>query len=160
MALDTTQHKQIQAFRDSVETYVAREGIGSQVERLDRPDDSVLSSRFAVGPHLWYALTLKPFLPQFLAGIATDDPFRNEDFQQFIRETSLTMPEFVQLGFEAVGLVWRDPPVHHYRDHENVFYFVTPVDLPSLTVLEEPSIMDKARRMMRGYHWAFSGRVA
>jgi hypothetical protein len=160
MALNETQRKQIETFRDSVETDVESEGIGSHPERADRPDDSALSSHFPVGPHLWYALTVKPFLPQFLVGIVTDDPFRNEDFQQLIRGTSLTMPEFVQLGFEAAGLVWRDPPVHHYRDRDNIFYFVTPVDLPSLTVLEEPSIMDKARRMMRGYHWAFSGRVA
>jgi len=160
MALKERERQHVHAFREAVESYAVREGIGCEPERVDHPGEAVLSSRFSAGPHQWYVLTVQPFLPQFSAGALTDDPFCDKDFERLSLQAGLTKPEFVQLGFEAAGLVWRDPPVQHFRDRDNVYYFVTPVDLPSFEMLTEAATIDKAKRMLLGYHLAFSGRVA
>jgi len=157
MRLTQEQQSTIRRFREAVESYALRELFTGAPVRID--DEAVLASRFSSGPHVWYVLGIQPSLPQFHVGLVTDDPDRSRDFERMIEETGVTIREFVQLGFEAAGLVWRDPPVHHYRDRWNAFFFVTPVDVPSVDVLASPDVVHKAERMLRGYHLAFSGRV-
>lgn len=159
MALNEQEKCLIQRFRSAVESYAVRELFGGSPVRIDREDAALLSSRFPTEPHLWYVLTIQPCLRQFHIGIVTDDADRSKDFERMMADTGLTYPEFVQLGFEAAGLAWRDPPVQHFRDHRNEFFFSTPVGVTSIDVLDDERTVQKAEQMLRGYHLAFSGQV-
>jgi len=159
MALREREKRFIERFRSAIESYALGELFGGSAARMDREDGSWLSSRFPAEPHLWYVLTIQPFLEQFQIGLVTDDPDRSKDFERMIADTGLTCAEFVQLGFEAAGLRWQDPPVQHFRDHRNEFFYWTPVDVACLDVLEDHGTVRKAEQMLRGYYLVFSGQV-
>lgn len=131
-------------------------GFGA-VSRQDRGDHSTLATRWAADKRVWYECTVRPFLPQARAGMMTDDRWRNEGFERMIEDSGDTMPEFVGLGFESAGLVEPEPVVEHYRDQGKYFYFATPLALDSIDQLAGEAVFDKIRRMLKGYHLAFSG---
>jgi hypothetical protein len=157
MSLDPRQLELIDAFRGRVEAALANEiGFGS-VSREDRQDHSTLATRWVADTRVWYECTVRPFLPQVRAGIMTDDRWRSEGFEQMIEDSGDTMPEFVGVGFESAELVWPEPVVEHYRDQDRCFYFATPLALETIDRLADEAIVDKIRRMLKGYHLAFSG---
>ena len=155
MTLDDHQRQIIDAFRTWIESAVDDEL--RSIERHDREDESVLATRWKVNNHLWYEVAVRPLLPQVRIGVMTDDPWRSKDFEQMIADSSLTIQEFVGLGFEAAGLDWPDPPVEHYREWDRYFYFVTPTDLKSIEQLADEAFREKASRILAGYQHAFSG---
>lgn len=159
MPLSDSDRKLVGEFRSAIERSFAGDPRFSDVVRDDRPDESVLATRFAVLESVWMELTVRPFVPQLRAGIVTDDRWKNEELEERIEETGDTMAEFVELGFDDAGLEWRAPQVEHYRDQGKYFCFATSVELPSLAALREPQTADKARRMMEGYYHAFRAAI-
>jgi len=159
MPLDEQTRQIIRAFRAWIESAV-NDGLRS-VEHHDREDESLLATRWKVNNHLWYEMTVRPFLPQVRVGVMTDDPWRSGDFERMIADAGFTIQEFVALGFEAAGLDWPDPPVEHYRERGEewgeCFYFVTPLDLSSIEQLADEAFREKASRILAGYRHAFSG---
>ncbi len=160
MPLTDEQKAKIAAFREFVERMVGADERFGACERSDREDLSTLASRWKVEEGVWYELTVRPFLPQVRAGIMTDDRWKSEDFEQKIEDSGDTMQEFVEMGFEAAGLDWVEPPVEHYRDQGRYFYFATPLDLKSLDQLDDTATRDKVLKMIEGYRVAFSGEGA
>ncbi len=157
MPLDDRQRELIRDFRDTLEADVSRDVGLPAPERDDRGDESTLASRWPAENNVWYELAIRPFLPQVRVGICTTDRWRNEDMEQLIEDSGETMQEFVELGFASSGLDWPEPPVEHYRDHGRRFYFATPLDLETLDQLADEAVREKTRRMLTGYHRAFTG---
>lgn len=159
MLLSESDRTLVTDFRAAIERAFASDARFSRIIRDDRPDGSVLATRFALLDDLWLELTLRPFVPQLRAGIVTVDRWKNEELEERIEETGDTMSEFLELGFDEAGLDWREPQVEHYRDQGRYFCFATGLDLPSLRELLDPATVDKARRMMEGYYHAFRGAI-
>lgn len=154
MPLSDGDRKLISAFRDAFERKYAGDARFSGVVREDRPDESYLTSRFAVADRVWLEMTIRPLIPQVRAGIVTDDRWRNEDFEERIEETGDTMSEFVELGFDEAGLEWPNPPVEHFRESGKYFCFLTPFEIGSLAELNGPA-GDRLTRVFEGYYEAF-----
>ena len=145
----------VASFRQALEQGVsATPGFGP-LSRDDRADGSMLISRFEVAPHVWIELTIRPAVPQVRAGIMTDDRWRNEELEEAIEETGDTMSEFVESGFDEVGLDFPEPLVEHYRDQGRFFVFSTGVEPRSLADLADASTLRRARLMLLGYYTAF-----
>lgn len=147
--------------RTAIESFRARivEAIGDRwgpPVRLDRDDAEAITTRWRLEPHLWCELTIRPFLAQVRVGVVTDDAWRDRDYEQFIIDEDYTPSEFVASGFGEEGLTWEDPPVEHYRDGEDLFRFVTPLEIGQLARLAEADCVDQARRMLLGYARAFT----
>lgn len=156
MSLNADQLKLIATFRDWMESAVDRGDALGVPQRQDREDHSTLATRWPAGEHTWLELTVRPFIPQVRSGIMTDDRRKNEQLEQMIEDSGDTVREFVDLGFEAAGLDWSDPPVEHYRDQGKYFYFATPLDLESIRQLGEQSLRDKVKGLLNGYRRAFT----
>src|SRR5262245_49829651 len=159
MPLSDSDRKLVSDFRAALEHSYARDDRFLRLVRDDRPDDSVLASRFAVLDDVWLELTVRPFVPQLRAAIVTTDRWKNEELEERIEETGDTMSEFLELGFDEAGLDWRAPQVEHYRDQGKYFCFATGLELPSLRSLADAATQDKARRMLEGYYHAFRGAI-
>ena len=154
---DAGERETIDAFRAWIESAVSeRIELGSP-ERCDREDYWKLTTRWAVEPHFWYDVTIKPTVPQVRVALMTDDPWRSRDLTERVRDGGWTLQEFVAAGLASVGLAWPEPPVEHYREREIWYYFATPVDLRSLEALAEPAIRAKVLGVVEGYHQAFLG---
>lgn len=160
MPLTDNDRKTIADFRAAFERHWGGDGRFGASVRDDRPDESVLSTRFAIMDRLWLDLTIRPFIPQIRVGIVTDDRWKNEELEERIEETGDTMPEFLELGFDEAGLDWREPAVEHYRDQGKYFCFATPLELKMIADLMKPEIADRARRMFEGYYQAFGAAIA
>lgn len=159
MPLTEEQRKTVADFRDWIEAAVRRDAHFQNMERADREDESTLATRWQSGTNLWYEVTVRPFLPQARVGVMTDDRWLSEELEQKIEDSGDTMQEFVEMGLEAAGLSWLDPPVEHYRDQGKYFYFATPLDLRSIDGLADGAIREKILHMLEGYRLAFSGEA-
>jgi hypothetical protein len=145
----------IEQFLGTLATRLADLDTLSPPGRVAREDGTAISLRFEVAAHVWLDLTLRPDVPQVRAGIMTDDRWVSEDLEQAIEDSGDTMSEFVELGFEEADLAWLGPPVEHYREQGQYFYFSTGFEPSSTAALVEPDVMVKAERMVRGYYLAF-----
>jgi hypothetical protein len=159
MQLTPEQNTAIEDFRTWIEKAVGELAMLGEFDRQDRDDRSTLATRWAWERDIWFEVALRPFLPQIRVGLLTTDRWKSEDFEQMIEDSGDTMQEFVELGFDTVGLDWRDPPVEHYRHEARYYYFATPLDLQSLDQLARDDIRAKVCKMVQGYHCAFSGTV-
>ena len=157
MPLTQTQQDHVSVFRDRLEAECRGDGRFSGVTRHDRPDGSLLATRFetADNPRVWLEIAVRPQIPQVRIGILTDDRWKSEDFEEKIEESGDTMREFVEMGFEEAGLEWLDPPVEHFREERQYFYFATALDLKATEELTQPAVLKKARQMLDGYYHAF-----
>lgn len=158
MGLSDADRKLIAAFRDGFERRYAGDERFSGVTRDDRPDESYLTSRFAVADHVWLEMTIRPFIPQVRAGIVTDDRWRNEDLEERIEETGDTMSEFVELGFDQAGLEWPAPPVEHFREAGRFFCFLTPLEIAAPAELNGPAAA-RLTKVFEGYYEAFRAAI-
>ncbi|HPD28855.1 MAG TPA: hypothetical protein PLL20_02590 [Phycisphaerae bacterium] len=149
----------IEAFRSRVETLAGTRLGLPQLERHDRPDHWVMASRWPMDRHWWLELAVRPTVPQIRVTVVTDDPMRSLDAEVMISESSLTLREFISLGFHDAGLAWPEPPVEHYRENAERFCFATPLDLASLDELCGEAMREKVLKMLDGYHRCFTGRV-
>ena len=155
MPLSGPERSSVETFRLRCERQLAGRGRIGQPARDDRPDESVLATRFPLADRIWLELTVRPFVPQVRAGIVTDDRWKNEELEERIEESGDTMSEFVEMGFEEAGLEWIGPPVEHYRDQGRYFCFATGLELRSLADLAEEATFDRLARMLDGYYRAF-----
>ncbi len=160
MPLSEKERERIEAFRAYVEDTAASDDRYGPMERVDREDESVLATRFAPAPKCWFEIALRPHIPQIRVGFLTDDRWKSEECETAIEESGDTMQEFVGLGFSDAGLEWPDPPVEHFRESGQYFYFATPLALEGLEDLDLGEIRDKALRMLEGYFIAFGPAVA
>ena len=116
MPLNAEDRRLIARFRDEFEKSYAKDDRFVEIARDDRADESTLATRFKVAPRLWLEFALRPLLPQIRAGILTDDRWMSEELEEAIESTGDDMSEFVEAGFDEVGLNWPNPPVEHYRE--------------------------------------------
>ena len=156
MLLTDPQRRIIQAFRAWIESAIETGSRFGGWERIDRQDESTLITRWAAGQDEFYEVAIRPGLPQVRVGLITEDRYKSRDFEQMIEGSGDTMQEFVALGFETAGLDWAQPPVEHYRQGQD-YYFVTPVDLPSLDQLNDEAFRIKVHLIFEGYYHAFTG---
>lgn len=163
MPLDPHQREHIRLFRDRFRNRFAADPRFGEITLDDRPDDSTLAMRFAVGEKLWLEMAIRPFIPQVRAGIMTEDRWISEDLETAIEESGDTMSEFVEMGFDEAGLTWKNPIVEHYMErpgeNQKRFYFATALELPSLDDLGQPATFDKVRGMLEGYYESFRSAI-
>jgi hypothetical protein len=155
MPLDAKDQEIIDRFRAWCEQEFGVDERWGAPTRHDREDGSLLATRFKVADSLWLEAALRPQIPQFRAGLVTDDRWTSEDLEQTIEDSGDTMSEFVELGFDEVDLAWTDPIVEHYREGGQYFYFSTGLDLDRLSQLDDAALREKASKMVRGYYEAF-----
>jgi len=157
MPLDDRCRRVIEDFREWIESAVSGLlGVGDFI-RYDVRDTSVLVTRWPMGRHLWYEVSVRPFLPQVRAGIMTDDVYRSRDFRRMIDGTGDTMVEFMVQAFSEVGLDWIDPPVEHYCEDGSRYYYSVPMDIRALDQLAEGALRDKVLKILSGFGHAFLG---
>ncbi len=159
MPLTELDRDRIDHFRTYMEDALAQDDRYGAPVRHDRDDDSILATRFEVGPNFWLELGVRPFIPQLRIGILTDDRWKSEELEELIESSGDSMVEFVELGFDEAGLDWKNPPVEHFRDAGTYFYFATPLDLSEIAELEADEPRAKALRMLEGYLIAFGPAV-
>lgn len=155
--MSTTEQQSaiVDAFRSFVEDTCAHDDRYGAAERHDRKDGSTLATRLAAGESCWFEVAVRPLIPQVRVGFVTDDRWKSEEIEQAIQDSGDTMEEFVGIAFEEAGLDWDEPPVEHYREAGQFFYFATPLDLEHLADLDEERIRNKTLRMLEGYLIAF-----
>ncbi|MBI4719506.1 MAG: hypothetical protein HY763_17050 [Planctomycetes bacterium] len=136
MPLNEQQRETIIAFREFVEDSVSADARYGVASRHDREDGSVLAVRFAAAPR-----------------------WKSEEAEQAIEDSGDTMSEFVEAGFDEAGLDWPDPPVEHFREGGEYFYFATSLNLDETGDLNLDATRDKVLRMLEGYLIAFGPAV-
>lgn len=159
MPLSEQQRDTIIAFREFVEDSVSADARYGVASRHDREDGSFLAVRFAAAPKCWFEVAVRPFVPQVRVGFLTNDRWKSEEAEQAIEDSGDTMSEFVEAGFDEAGLDWPDPPVEHFREGGEYFYFATSLILDELGDLNLDGTRDKVLRMLEGYLIAFGPAV-
>lgn len=155
MSLTEDQLAYATSFREYVEQSVSADERYGELSRHDRPDGSLLASRFHMGGKCWLEVALRPFVPQVRVGFLTSDRWKSEEAEELIESSGDSMAEFVEMGFSDAGLDWTDPPVEHFREAGEFFYFATPLAIDELRELDNDDIRDKTLRMLEGYLVAF-----
>lgn len=155
MPLTDEQHAAIESFRQYIEDTVSTDDRYGPASRHDRPDGSILASRFEVAPKCWFEVAVRPLIPQVRVGFLTNDRWISEGAEEAIESSGDTMNEFVESGFDEAGLDWPEPPVEHFREAGEFFYFATPLVLDELADLGGDEVRDKVLRMLEGYLIAF-----
>ncbi len=159
MALDENGRAWVEAFRRYIEDSVANDERYGEPARHDREDGSTLAVRFNAGKSCWFEVALRPLIPQVRVGFLTDDRWKSEEIEQAIQDSGDTMPEFVGLGFADAGLDWEEPPVEHYRESGEYYYFATPLEVEDLVDLDRDELRNKVLRMLDGYLLAFGPAI-
>ncbi|MEK6799694.1 MAG: hypothetical protein AABZ12_12065 [Planctomycetota bacterium] len=160
MPISDDDRDRIEAFRVFVEDATAGDDRYGEPSRDDRDDGSMLATRFAVAPNCWLEVGLGPMIPQVRVGVVTTDRWKSEEMEELIESSGDSMEEFVGAGMSEVGLDWEAPPVEHYREAGQYFYFATPLKLDELRDLESDAVRDKTLRMLEGYMIAFGPILA
>lgn len=155
MALNDEQRAIIETFRAYIEDSVTADDRYGAKSRLDRPDESILASRFEAAPKCWFEVAIRPMIPQVRVGFLTNDRWISEGAEEAIEGSGDTMNEFVESGFDDAGLDWANPPVEHFRESGEFFYFATPLSLDELAELNGDTVRNKVLRMLEGYLIAF-----
>lgn len=155
MAFSEEDHEVIEAFRTYIEDSVANDDRYGACKRLDRDDASTLALRFEATPTCWFEVALRPLIPQIRVAFLTNDRWLSEELEQAIQDSGDSMEEFVGVGMNEAGLDWDEPPVEHYRDGGEFFYFATPLVIEELPDLERDQVRNKVVRMLEGYLIAF-----
>jgi len=155
MPLTAADVDRIEAFRTYIEESVANDDRYGSRARHDREDGSTLATRFEAGGACWFEIALRPNIPQVRVGFVTTDRWKSEEVETAIEESGDSMQEFVGIAMEEVGLDWPEPPVEHYRQAGEYFYFATPLALDELADLDGDEVRDKTLKMLEGYLIAF-----
>jgi hypothetical protein len=160
MPLSEQDRAMIEGFRTFVEESAARDDRYGPASRVDREDGSTLATRFQGSKSSWFEVAIRPLIPQVRVGFLTNDRWKSEECEQTIEDSGDTMNEFVGSAFEDAGLEWPEPPVEHYREGGEFFYFATPLKLDELADLDLQEVRDKTLRMLEGYLIAFGPAIA
>ena len=159
MPLSEQDREMIEAFRAYIEDSVASDDRYGGSSRHDHNDDSILATRFEVGPSWWFEVALRPLIPQVRVAFLTDDRRKGEEVEQTIRSSGDTIEECVAIGLTEAGLDWKNPVVERDCDEGGCFYFATPLGLDELADLEEDAIRNKTLRMLEAYLVAFGPAI-
>jgi len=159
MALPEDLMERIESFRSYVEGAVEADDRYGKVSRHDRDDGSTMASRFEASESCWFEVAVRPMVPQVRVGFVTNDRWKSEEVEQAIQDSGDSMEEFVESGFSEAGLDWDEPPVEHYREADELFYFATPLVLDDVVDLDETAVRDKVVRMLEGYLIAFGPAI-
>jgi hypothetical protein len=159
MPLTDEQLAYVAGFREYIEQSIADDDRYGELSRHDRPDGSLLASRFQMGEKCWLEIALRPFVPQIRIGFLTNDRWKSEEAEELIESSGDSMTEFVELGFSDAGLDWVNPPVEHFREAGEFFYFATPLDIDDLRELEGDEVRDKVQQMVEGFLLAFGAII-
>jgi len=160
MPLTEQDRERIEAFRTFIADTVATDIRYGLSERHDRDDESTLATRFNPGPACWFEVAVRPLIPQVRVGFLTDDRWKSEELEQAIQDSGDTMSEFLGVALQDAGLDWPEPPVEHYREGEQYFYFATPLSIDELADLDSDEVRDKTLRLLEGYLIAFGPAIA
>ena len=155
MPLNAEQRAIIEAFRNYIEDSVTSDDRYGTKSRHDRPDESILASRFEAAPKCWFEVAVRPTIPQVRVGFLTNDRWISEGAEEAIESSGDSMNEFVESGFDDAGLEWANPPVEHFREEGEFFYFATPLALDEIADLNNDDVRNKVLRMLEGYLIAF-----
>lgn len=155
MSLNEEQRATIEAFRSYIEDSVGTDDRYGTKVRHDRPDETILASRFEAAPKCWFEVAVRPTIPQVRVGFLTNDRWISEGAEEAIESSGDSMSEFVESGFDDAGLDWNNPPVEHFREAGEFFYFATPLDVDELNMLNTDEVRNKVLRMLEGYLIAF-----
>ncbi|UCC29077.1 MAG: hypothetical protein JSU86_12835 [Phycisphaerales bacterium] len=159
MPLDELSREKIEDFRTYIEDSVATDDRYGPAQRHDQEDESTLAMRFEAGPSCWFEVVVRPMIPQIRVGFVTDDPMISEEIEQAIQESGGSMEQFVGLGFGEAGLDWGDPPVEHFDEGGEHFYFATALELDEVPDVDLTEIRNKTLRMLEGYLIAFGPAI-
>lgn len=160
MPLTEEDSARIEAFRSYIEELESKDDRYGPVTRVDREDKSILATRFQPSPSCWFEVAVRPFIPQVRVGFLTSDRWKSEECEQAIEDSGDSMSEFVGLAFSDAGLDWPDPPVEHFREGGELFYFATPLNLDALVDLDDDEVRNKTLKMLEGYLIAFGPAIA
>jgi hypothetical protein len=160
MPLTEQDRDQIESFRTFISDSVATDARYGPASPNDREDQSTLATRFSAGPSCWFEVAVRPLIPQVRVGFVTDDRWKSEELEQAIQDSGDTMPEFIGIALADAGLEWPEPPVEHYREGGQSFYFATPLAIEELHDLDSDEVRDKTLRMLEGYLIAFGPAIA
>ncbi len=160
MPLTQQDRDRIESFRTFIADSVAADDRYGPASPNDREDASTLATRFNAGPSCWFEVAVRPFIPQVRVGFLTDDRWKSEELEQAIQDSGDTMQEFVGIAMEDAGLSWPEPPVEHYREGGQFFYFATPLAIEELRDLDSDEARNKTLRMLEGYLIAFGPAIA
>ena len=155
MSLTEDDRANIEAFRSFIEDSVGMDERYGESSRVDRNDESTLATRFEAATGCWFEFALRPTVPQIRVGFLTNDRWKSEEIEQAIQDSGDTMGEFVGVGMKEAGLDWDEPPIEHYREAGEFFYFATPLPIDELQDLERDETRNKVLRMLEGYLIAF-----
>lgn len=159
MPLTELQRDTIESFRALIEDSVSTDERYGPTSRHDREDGSLLATRFAAAPTCWFEVAVRPLVPQIRVGFLTSDRWKSEEAEQAVEDSGDTMSEFVESGFDEAGLDWPDPPVEHFREAGEFYYFATPLALDEINDLQSDAIRNKTLRMLEGYLIAFGPAI-
>lgn len=149
----------IKQFRDQINKRLSDAEWAATSEAHDRPDGSTLATRYLVAENVWIECAIRPNIPQIRAGIVTTDRWLSEELEEAIESTGDTMSEFIESGFDEVGLDWSDPIVEHYRESGSDYYFATSFEPADSAALSDPAVVDKSALMLLGYFEAFKEAI-
>ena len=159
MALSERDRQWVEEFLDYVEGIVAGDDRYGPSARHDHQDESVLAVRFDAGGACYFEVAVRPFVPQVRVAFLTSDRWKNEEIEQAIQDSGDTMAEFVEAAFADARLDWSAPPVEHYRDAGELFYFATPLEVEDVVDLDLSDVRGKVVRMLEGYLIAFGPAI-
>jgi len=160
MPLTEQDRETMEAFRTFIQDSIAPDDRYGAARRHDRDDESLLAVRFEAGPSCWFEVAVRPTIPQVRVGFLTSDRWKSEECEQAIQDSGDSMNEFVGTGFEEAGLDWPEPPVEHFREAGQFFYFATALPIDELRDLDLDETRDKTLRMLEGYLIAFGPAIA
>jgi len=160
MPITEQDRTRIEKFRTFIEESAARDDRYGPARRMDREDGSTLATRFQASPKCWFEFAIRPLIPQIRVGFLTNDRWKSEECEQVIEDSGDEMNEYVGSAFEDAGLDWPEPPVEHYREGGEFFYFATPLKLDELADLDTDEVRDKTLRILEGYLIAFGPATA
>jgi len=149
----------VEAFRVYVEDSTAGDDRYGPPSRCDRPDGSMLASRFDVGEGWCLEVAILPAASAVRVGFATGDPAKAEELRECVEESGLTPSQFVEMGFREAGLGWSEPPVEQAQDGDGSRCFAVSFTLEDLGDLDLSDVRDKTVRMLEGLLIAFGPSV-
>ena len=151
MLISEEDRKRIEAFLTYIEDFNAADERYGQPSRHNKTDGSIFLTRFEAGPAAWLEVAVRPTIPQVRVAFLTDNAAKNEEVTEALETAEESLEELLEIGMEEAGLRWGKPPVEHYRDDEDCFYYATPLNIEDLYDLDDEVIRGKTCRMLEGH---------
>ena len=145
----------MESFRTFIEDSVSSDDRYGTASRHDRPDRSLLATRFHAGGPCWFELAIRPAVPDVRVGFVTDDPVTNDGVLELISDAGQSLSEYVQAGLREAGLDEPEMMVVHHQNEGNTYSFTTSFKLDELADLDSDDVRDKTLQVLEGFLIAF-----